>query len=115
MSDETSPPTRPTRKELKATIRALRSEVAALQSTIRNRPPVFTVDGRDVEGCVVIITGATVERDVIPVYCDGVARYIPGPTSMALIASGPFPDVGIGGRFYLIPQSAENAKSPPPG
>ena len=106
MNDDISQPTRRTRKELKATIRALRSEVAALQSTIRNRPPVFTVDGQDLEGCAVIITEVTVERDYVAIDgSGGKFQHIPGPAVMALIATGPFPDNNFSrGPFWLIPQ-----------
>jgi len=95
-----------TRKELKAEIAELRDEVGRLRAEIRNRPPVFTVNRRKVEGCAVYVTGVDVQRDAIPYASSaGFVQHLPGPCSMSLMASGPFPRVGMG-EYWLIPKEA---------
>ena len=101
MTDEPKP--RPTRKELKATIRELRAEVADLQSVIRNRPPVFKVARKTLEGCAIYVTQVEQSRDVIELgFGKGAVNL---PWSMTLQASGPFPPT-FGGPFWLVPQNA---------
>ena len=101
--------TRRTRKELKAEIAELRQEVANLRAVVRNRPPVFSVNDRKVEGCTVYVTGLEVERQMIDATTiAGGRKYIPGAASMTLTASGPFP-VTHEGKFWLIPQEPKEA------
>jgi len=106
MIDEVKP--RPTRKELKATIRELRAEVAELQSVIRNRPPVFKVARKTLEGCAVYVTQVEQARDFIELGFGKGA--LPGPWSMSLQASGPFPPT-CSGPFWLVPQNGPPAAS----